>query len=226
MNNKQRLILRKLVEINGRRYSELFSFFSYEDKFPYHLKYLLSKGLIKKRDNKYYITKEGMKVTARFDTRTLEDINPPSILLLFVCKYKNKYLILEHFDDDKNQNRRVFTLPSAPPLRGLSIEESCIKGFTRKFGIEGTFTYRATFHLVHRATDNDILFDDVWLVFDTTVKKQGFANQKKGYWLTKDEISELPNTFVTIQKFIIEDVREQFVEDSIVFNYGIEESDL
>ena len=226
MNSKQKLILRKLVEINGRRYSELFSFFSYEDKFPYHLKYLLTKGLIKKRDNKYYLTKEGMKVTTHFDTRTLEDINPPSILLLFVCKFKDKYLILEHFEKDQNQNRRIFTLPSGRPLRGLSLQESCLRTFKRKFGIEAKFSYRATFHLIHNTTDGDLLFDDVWLVFNTTLDEAGFRNQKKGYWLTREEIQEFPNTFIPIQKFIIEDAKGHFLEDSIVLNYGIEESDL
>jgi|GEM_PF-1963335 len=226
MNIKQKIILRKLVQVNGQRYSELLSNFTMEDRFPYHLKYLLTNKLISKRNDRYYLTKEGMRVTGTFDTRTLEDIKISTPLFLFICKYEDKYLVIEHFSKDSNLHRHLFALPSGYPLAGLPLEESCKKDLLRKYGVTADFKYRSTFHLITKTTDGDTLFDTIYLVFETQVGKEEVENCKQGVWLSKEEILKLENRAISVEKFLVEDNREIYTEDSVVLNYGIEENDL
>lgn len=226
MNIKQKTILRKLVEINGQRFSELLRHFSYEDKFPYHLKYLLNKKLISKREGKYYLTKKGMKETSKFDTKTLQDIEAPISAIIFLCKHEDKYWVFKHFAEDLNEKRHLYTLASAKPLWGETLEISCKKEFLRKNGILADFKYRNTFHLINKTTDGDVLFDNVFLIFETELTKAQVKQSKKGFWLTKEEIKEIPNISITVKKFILEDNRNPYIEDIVILNYGIEERDL
>lgn len=222
MDIKQRLILRKLVAMNGQRYSELFQYFSYEDKFPYHLKYLLTKGLIRKREGKYFLTKEGMKVTANFDSRTLEETKGPDVMFLFVCQRDDKFLLQEHFSNDKNPERRVYFLMFAKPQRGLLLAEGAKIEFKRKYGVEVEPVYRSTYHQIHRTTDGDVLFDDIWLVFDVPQ----FSGETKGFWATREGVAKLENVHPFIKTLIADNRTEAFLEDEIVLNYGVEVEDL
>ncbi len=226
MNPKQKLILRKLVEANGRKYSELFKYFSYEDKFPYHLKFLLNKKYISKRNSKYYLTKDGMRITSTFDRMSLEDVKLPQPMFIFICKFENKYLISKHFSDDKDISRHLYTLPSAKPLWGLPLEESCKKEFLRKNGVTADFKYVSTFHLINKTSDGDTLFDNIFLTFEAEIDEKEFANCKKDYWFTKEEISKLPNTTITVKKLLLENNRDPYIQDEVILNYGIEEFDL
>lgn len=226
MNEKQKLILRKLVEINGQKYSQLYKNFSEEDKFPYHLKYLLKQGLIKKRDLHYYLTKKGMKATSTFDTVTLAEVSYPMPLLLFICKYQDKFLVSKHFGDDSNEKRHLFALPSAKPLWGKTLEQSCRDEFLRKTGITADFIYQKTFHLVHKTTDGDTLFDNIFLIFKCEIDNNEFLKCKKKYWLTKEEMTSLPNLAITLKRLVVEEAQDVYMQEEITYNYGIEESDL
>jgi hypothetical protein len=61
MHKVQYKILKKLIENDKQRYSELYKGFSEEDKFAYHLKYLVRKKLVLKVIKTYSLTKEGEK---------------------------------------------------------------------------------------------------------------------------------------------------------------------
>jgi hypothetical protein len=224
MNYKQKLILRKLVEKYGQKYSELFSNFTPEDKFPYHLKYLLAKELILKKDSKYFISKNGMQVTGNFDTRTLEETKTPSLMILYLCQYKDRFLVREHFSHDIKPDRKILSLPFAKPIWGQPIEISAKTEFKRKYQIDLNFKYFCTYHLIDKTADGSILFDDLWLVFQTRVNKiNSFAyyQQRNEYWLTPKEISEKQNTHPFIKRLILGKNKKPFFEESTILNYGL-----
>ena len=77
---------KKLVTKNGQRYSDLLTGFTQEDRFTYHLKYLLTKGLVTKRESRYYLSAAGMRESGNFDTRTLQNVPISSPRLLLICK--------------------------------------------------------------------------------------------------------------------------------------------
>lgn len=227
MNFKQRLILRKLVTKRGQKYSELYRNFSPDDKFPYHLKKLLSEELISKRDNKYFITKEGMKLTSDFDTRTLEIIQTPTLLFLFICKYGDKFLINEHFSDDETNDRKIYTLPFSKPRRGASLEKCANSEFLRKYGIEANLKYKATYHQTDHTSDGDILFDDLWLVFEGEVSNSSDSGRilsNYSHWLTREEIALIPNVHPMVKRLTVDRNKKTFLEDSIVLNYGLDKN--
>lgn len=227
MNIKQKRIIRTLVESNGKRYSDLFKLFEYEDRFSYHLKQLLTKNLIHKRDNLYYLTKQGMAASALFDRKTLEDIKYPTPLIILICKYEDKYFISEHFSEDKNKERIFYTLPAAKPLWGLTLEESCKKEFLRKNKMEGDYKYQSTFHLINFTSDKDILFDNIFLVFICDLYKESYEKIKMRInWMTLAEIRKLKNRSITLERLIIENNQDQFIEDKVILNYGFEDKDL
>lgn len=215
MNIKQRKIIQLLIERTGRRYSELFCHFEYEDKFPYHLKQLVNKNLIEKRDNRYYITREGIRSTTQFITRTLEEIELKVLRVLFVCNRENQYLLKPCFSSDPERDT-YYILPGGSPIIGESLDECCQRLLQTKFNIEGKIEYRCTHHYRNYSTDGEIIFDNVCLVYDVAVEK--FKGDESN-WFTKRSISKL-HKHPTVDKFILEDNREPFSESSFSYDYG------
>lgn len=230
MNYKQRKILRNLVKKNGQKYSELYSDFNEEDRFPYHIKYLQKKGYVNKRENLYYVTKIGMIETSNFDSRTLVEHDMPIPLILFVCKYKDKYLISVHFKDD--ESRRIYTLPFCNLIKGETLEKTSQIEFKRRYRVKQDFKYRNTFHIIHKSTDGDIIFDNIVLVFDAKFSDEKYketANKqsKDGQlWLSKEEIQSLKNRHLILDKLIIENRKDPYLQDEFIQNYGIYDEDL
>jgi len=226
MNIKQKRILRKLVCINGQKYSQLYNGFQEDDKFAYHLKYLTSKGYVNKRENKYFLTKEGMKITAFFDSQTLQDDNIPTTMLLFICKYKNKYYINEHFDNDPNIERHFLAFPSAKPILGKTLEESSKIGFFKKEGIDGDFQYQCTVHYTNFATDKDVLFDTIFIVFKAEIEKSEYETSDMSKWRTIEELKSIDKKSIIIQKLLIDSCKEKYLQCNVVYNYGFDIEDI
>lgn len=222
MNIKQRKILRKLVIQNGLRYSELYDGFEYEDKFPYHLKQLVKNGFVNKREGKYFLTKTGMKKTAYFNTRTLEEEQLKIPRINFICNYKGLYKLVVMFEKD-NSRSTYYSLPGGNAVVGENLEYTCRQVLKDKYGVSGIIRYRSTHHHTCCTTDGDILFDDILLIYDVDV--QQVPSDMKN-WFTADSISELKNRSPLIDQYILENNREAFYESSSISNIGIEINDL
>lgn len=222
MNLKQRRILRKLVSNNGQRFSSLQEGFLLEDKFPYHLKQLVKNGLVNKRDECYFLTKSGMRATAYFDARSLEEYNLKIPRLVFVCKDREKYRLTKYLEFGSKHNI-WYNLPGGNVVFGETINQACVRLLKGNYEVDGEVCYRATKHLIHYATDGDVLFDDILLIFDVVVIKRPAEHSK---WLTINEICKLKKRHPLIDQFIIEDDRASFSEGTFVQNFGFEEEDL
>lgn len=222
MNIKQKRILRKLVVRNGQKYSDLYKGFEYEDKFPYHLKHLVEKNLVNKREGRYFLTKSGMKATAFFDSRTLDDFELKIPRLVFICNKNEKYLLVPLFDSDEKRES-YYTLPSGNAVVGDTLDDACNRMLQEKYGIDGTYRYRSTHHHTWYTTDGDILFDDICLIFDVAVYK---VKGKTDKWFSLGEIKRIKNKLPLIDKYIIQVCRGAFYESESVGNFGFEEKDL
>lgn len=221
MNIKQRKILQLLLARQGQRYSDLFRHFEYEDKFPYHLKYLVSKGFVNKRKNLYLISEEGIKYTTFFNTRTLGEIEKKTLRLLFVCNHKNLYLLKPCFESDPKRDT-YYILPGGSPIIGEHLDESCAQLLKDKFSVSGKAEYRATHHYLNYTTKGDILFDNLCLIYDV---KEDKKPDRPEHWFTKAQIRRLGPRHPTVDRFILEDCREPFSECTFEYDYGVDLKD-
>ncbi|MDD3648206.1 MAG: hypothetical protein PHS44_06970 [Candidatus Dojkabacteria bacterium] len=221
MHPKQKEILAKLKLVNGQRYSELYRGFDYEDKFPYHIKYLLQKGFINKRDRKYYLTRKGALKGSYFDDMTLNDRQHKIPIMLFVCKFKSLYYIWPKFKNDLNR-RTVHTIPGAKAVFGERLADRAGDMLKVKYGVEGRLKFRAIHEYTERTTDGKILFDDIFLVYDCLVENI----QSNVNWFKKAEVARLDNLWVIARRYILEDVQGSFHTDEVYENYYIHAEDL
>src|SRR6185369_16861370 len=96
MNFKQNKILKILNEAIGLRYSELYKYFTEEDKFPYHLKYLIKSDYILKKEERYYLTPKGAAFAINWIDGEYNDLVHKVPRIVLVCNYEDKYLIKEY----------------------------------------------------------------------------------------------------------------------------------
>lgn len=223
MHYKQRKIIKKLICNNGQRYSELYKEFEYEDRFPYHLKKLINDEFIQKKQGLYYLTKKGVHFSAYFHSRTLEEVKHKITRAALICKnWDNKFLLLKLIN---SEGKSHYTLPGCNLKYGSKIKEFIITELWRKYRIRGIPQYRATCH--HRLYTDDykyILFDDIELIYDVKITSLDPDYQKpKKLWLNRTEISRLPqkNVYSLINKYIIENCHERFIEIDSSENLGL-----
>lgn len=215
MNIKQKMILRKLVERNGQRYSELYKGFSYDDKFPYHIKALVSKGYVNKRNARYFLTKLGMKQTAYFDRRTLQDNKFKLPVVCFVCNYQNTFFLNDHFQGSPGSDS-YYNLPLGIVHFGEKLIDGCNRILTEKWGIQGIVTYRATHHYINYASDGDCIFDDIALVYNVLVSDTPLKPEK---WYSIDKLKSL-NVHPLVETYIVKNSKDAFSETYFTHDYG------
>ena len=96
MHLVQKLLIKRLVEENGRSYSSLTKGYDSKDNIAFHLKQLISGNLIEKRDDQYYITPEGINILNTFQKTDLQDNSFKMFFVGIVCRCGEEYLIKPH----------------------------------------------------------------------------------------------------------------------------------
>jgi len=196
MNSKQKIILRNLVIKNGLRYSELSKNFQPEDRFHYHLKHLIKIAYVLKRDNKYFLTREGLQFTKNFNSRNLQDEVAPHLLFGFIITYQDNYHLTYDFINKISGTPSWYRLIRGTPLIGESTHDSCKRILQQKARLESTsITYMNTYRLVQLTTNQSVIFDNILLMFIVEVTEDSYkasselSTQKT--WFTRNEIKEL-----------------------------------
>jgi hypothetical protein len=224
MNIKQKKILHLLTIINGRRYSDLYKNFTEDDKFPYHLKYLINKGFINKRDNCYFLTREGAYATEQFESSTLQDRKLSIPIFHFICNYHEKFLVRKAFSADI-ECHHLYAIPGIKAEWGLKNDELFHARLAEKLGVEGTVKYRSTCHLLEYTSKNQVMWDDLIIVFDVDVTN--IIKEKSAMsWYTLEEIAQLPNRHEPVDVFILKDNREPYLEILMKDNFNLRDEDL
>lgn len=67
MHKYQSSILKRLLYNKGVRFSDLNKLRITSDRFTFHLKKLIEKGLVVKKDNLYYLSAQGKELTNRLE---------------------------------------------------------------------------------------------------------------------------------------------------------------
>lgn len=224
MNIKQKRILHLLTLINGRRYSELYENFTEEDKFPYHLKHLIKLSYINKRDNRYFLTREGAYATQEFESTTFQDRKLSIPIYHFICKLKDKYLLRKCFSADIVSNH-LYAIPGIKAEWGLKNEELFNDRLFERLGVKGIVKFRSTCHLLEYTSKGELMWDDLIIVFDVDVTE--ISSKKDALsWYSLKEIKELPKLHKPVEIFILEDCNTSYLELIMNDNFNLKEEEL
>jgi hypothetical protein len=222
MHSKQVVILKKLEKKNGLKFSQLGRGFDYDDKFPYHLKQLLSLGHIVKKDSLYFITKSGLENSLQYSTATLEEQKFKTVLLNLVCKVGERYIIKNKVFNDIP----YYFWPRVKFLKSEKPEAACMRLFDEITGlVNHNYRFVAT-HLRRQFTSKgDLLFDNIFLVFECEVPESDITLPKlpdNCLLLSQDEVMEKPYRWPEIDVVFNEQSENHFNEYEFVCDYGLE----
>lgn len=195
MHTLQKLLIKRLVEENGRVYSSLTRGYDSEDNIAFHLKQLLADELVEKREEKYFITAKGINKLNEFQKTDLKDNTFKMCFVGFVCKCGDEYLIKPH----KNAMEVFYNLPSGSPLFGEDLTDALPRIFYDETVINlkyEDFNFDSFHMKTVKSADGDVLFDDAFVVFlvDVTSEQKEKMVMKKGCeWQRKESLEQLKN---------------------------------
>jgi hypothetical protein len=218
LHSKQVKILKKLSKSNGKKFSELGRGFDFDDKFPYHLKQLIKNQFIYKKEELYFITKEGMQASMFYDTETFEPLSFKHVHIGLVLEFESKFLI-----HAKDTGREVFHyFPRGKILFGETTGVACLRILTKEAGIEkANFEYISTHLKRQRTSSGKLLFDNAWLFFKVKDFDSTFNLQEKNTFMSLDEIEKLPNKWPEIDLILFKEEIQPFCEYDFVCDYNL-----
>lgn len=221
MHTLQKLLITRLVKQNGLAYSALTKGYDSEDNVVFHLKQLLTKGFVEKRDDRYFLTLEGVTKLSTFQKTDLQDNSFKMMFFGFVCEYDGAFLIKPH----KNSSEPFYNLPSGSPLFGEKLEDALSRTFYEEAGINVPFD-NFKFNSLHLKTvktnDEKILFDDAFIAYNVTITKEQKDEMelKKGsVWMEKQEIEKLDNKWPEIGMCIFKEDWKVYSVYDVTCNY-------
>jgi len=169
MNFKQRKILKILNDNVGLRYSELYKHFSEEDKFPYHLKYLIKNKYVIKTEEKYFLTPSGAAYAVNWIDSEFNELVHKVPRIVLICKFQNNFLV-------KRYSHNIFTINSFYGLPGIKVKYGTTNlndvishKLEEKFLIKGKHKYRCMQNYILMNSQKEVIVDFLYLVFDVQV---------------------------------------------------------
>ena len=205
MHEIQKVLLKRLLIQNRQKYSVLTVDYDFDDNVVFHLKQLISKGLMKKEADKYLITAAGIKVITDYDLPTIEDTGYKMFFIGFLCNYGDEFLIKEHPTETTN----FYNLPSGKPMFGESIESALIRTLESNTGItlDGKdFEFQSLHLKTVKTSHGEVLFDDAFTIYRVDVsheQKERMKLHKQISWKSVGEIQKLPNRWPEIDICIL-----------------------
>lgn len=199
MHTLQKLLIKRLVEENGRLFSSLTRGYDAEDNIVFHLKRLVADGLVEKHSDKYFITAKGLTALSSFQKTDLKDNVFKKFFAGFVCNCGDDFLIKSH----ENHQQTFYNLPSGSPLFGESLEDALPRIFNDETGLQIPYT-DFTFDSLHMKTviteSGTTIFDDAFGVYKTSITADQKAKMelKKCIWLNGKEVAKLSNKWPEI----------------------------
>ncbi len=204
MHTLQKLLIKRLVDENGRTFSSLARGYDAEDNIVFHLKRLISGDLVEKHNDKYFITAKGLTTLSTFQKTDLKDDAFKMFFVGFVCSCGEDFLIKPH---ESNQ-QTFYNLPSGSPLFGESLEDALPRIFYDETGLHIPYT-DFTFDSLHMKTvitkSGDTIFDDAFGVYKTsiTINQKDKMKLQKCIWLDEREIIKLENKWPEIDLCVL-----------------------
>ena len=221
MHEIQKILLKRLLLQNRQKYSTLTMGYDFDDNVVFHLKQLINKGLVKKDNDMYLITVDGIRIISDFDLPTVENTGYKTFFIGFLCEIENEFLIKEHPTETTN----FYNLPSGKPRFGESIENALTRTFEANTGIvlaEGDFKFQSLHLKTIKTSQGDVLFDDAFTIYSVTInktQKEKMQLHKQISWKSNKEIKKLSQRWPEIDICILKKDISPYLSYAVISDY-------
>lgn len=91
----QRYILESLARVESLRFRDLRPLKTETNLLTYHLKIMISRGIVDKQDNQYFLTQKGVNTYKLLTKKSSEIISSPDMVIMLVVQNSNGDLLLQ-----------------------------------------------------------------------------------------------------------------------------------
>ena len=225
MHDIQKILLKRLLQQNGQKYSTLTVGYNFEDNIVFHLKQLISRKLVEKNNGNYLITAEGAKTITQYDLTTIKDLGFKTFFIGFLCCSENQYLIKEHSTEHSN----FYNLPSGKPRFGEPIDDVLVRTFEENTGIilkPSDFEYKSLHLKTVKTSSGEVLFDDAFAIYQVNVdlkQKDSMKLHKQISWKSVTDIESLSDRWPELDLLILKRDKTayrtyEFISDYVLAN--------
>lgn len=205
MHQIQKTILNRLLTKNHQKYSTLTAGYDFEENIVFHLKQLMVKNLIKKENEFYSLTAEGVK-EAKNEVTGLK-----MFFVGFVCEINGKYLVREHLAGKTN----FYNLPSGKPQFGEDINRALSRIFYELTCLKlkpENFNFLSLHLKTVKTSAGEILFDDAFAIYEVKINNAEKIKLKQEIkLLSLEEIKKLPYCWPEIDLCIINKIKKNYL---------------
>lgn len=179
----QRAIVHKLLPVESARFSELKPKEMESNIFMYHLKQLISLGIVEKTEGGYALTSAGKHFVDRANIESLKiRIQPKLITIITLQRQDGKWLILERLHQPF-LNFKGF--PSGKVHYGETLQEAANRELKEKGNIVADLSMRGTF-VMRYSSEGEIVNHIIGYVFGGKVPANTTAENSnehyRSYW--------------------------------------------
>jgi len=201
-------ILTRLLFAKELRFSEIFKGYDFgSDLFNFHLKRLVSDGLIEKNEKgKYQLTPKGKEFANRMDTQIKKVERQPKVGILVVCVRKKngerQYLTQQRL---KQPYFGFLGFITGKIRWGEEATETAERELFEETGLSGNLKFVGIEHKTDYSKKGDLLEDKFFFVFKATALTGKFINSFQGgknVWMTEAEIRKTKLRFLDIDLLI------------------------
>jgi ADP-ribose pyrophosphatase YjhB (NUDIX family) len=194
MHKYQSSILKRLLYNKGVRFSDLNKLRITSDRFTFHLKKLIEKGLVVKKDNLYYLSAQGKELTNRLEKQAKLGI---ALNIIRDGKNGRSYLVQKR---SKEPFVGWYGTPSGKIKFGENPNDTAKRTLKEEIGLIGDIKLSGVAHHIRKFSNGTILEDEYFWVFIVTNVKGNLMKHPKGgmnIWVDEKEFKQLTNVFAT-----------------------------
>lgn len=207
VHSVQAQILRVLLFKPKARFAQLNVEELSTDHFTFHVKQLVTSGLIRKNDEgSYELTTKGKEFANHFDTDKVSVEPQAKIGVLIVATKKEgkvkKYLIQQRL---KQPYYGFHGCPGGKVRKGETVFEAAGRELKEETGLEGKLKLKAVKHKMDYSPEGALLEDKFFFLFVAENLSEKLIENFEGgrnLWLTEKEIYKLPKLFKDVAQSI------------------------
>jgi ADP-ribose pyrophosphatase YjhB (NUDIX family) len=194
----QLLILKELLFNPKARFAQLNKTKLTNDHFTFHIKHLVKKGLIEKKDSIYQLTSSGLLVAGKLDLKSLKFVNQPKVGVL-VCVTRQKEGKVEVLLGKRRRDpgKGKFGFYARKVRFGESLYETAKRCLEEETGLRAKYDYSGTVRILDKK-DDDSEFDRLMIY----LKSKEFSGDLKrktvhsaNSWISYSEAYKIKDVF-------------------------------